>query len=391
MYSDRATVTQIADITSTQEEKLKEYESKLERERIERDKKLQEERDAAEAKLKDEHEKLVKKMRDDLLNEQEKEKAEIEKKRQLLLIERAEAEKKANEESSTIRTKEKERIMSTFEKENAAAQQALENLRENKKQKLQNRLAAKRTKVDTSQSNPPKIEMGSLNRQNSMRSMKNKFKNTVDSVLKLNRARLDGIGESKSSPLFPSPGKLPDGVSSQSIKLIETKLERIEKVMSLLESQFKSQSVHNTSTEGTRVPIPIQQTSPTLVDGTFYQDYDDPVQGDTLIPVYDIDLQERELAKLLYARRLAVRLGLKDLVINGAKSLPEPIIVQNAFRNSYLYDQDANTLWIHVNRFSTSGDVGLVAIHALSHIKVNAFLYKITIYILNLFFNLGEP
>lgn len=42
----------------------------------------------------------------------------------------------------------------------------------------------------------------------------------------------------------------------------------------------------------------------------------------------------------------------------------------NAFCNSYLYDRDSNSLLVHKDRLSSSGDFGLIVVHALSHIKV---------------------
>merc|ERR1711927_25661 len=39
---------------------------------------------------------------------------------------------------------------------------------------------------------------------------------------------------------------------------------------------------------------------------------------------------------------------------------------------SYLYNSVDHTLLVHSNRLSSSGDFGLIVIHALSHIKVNA-------------------
>ena len=42
----------------------------------------------------------------------------------------------------------------------------------------------------------------------------------------------------------------------------------------------------------------------------------------------------------------------------------------NAFCNSYQYDHHSRSLYIHHSRILTSGDFGLVMVHALSHIKL---------------------
>jgi hypothetical protein len=64
-------------------------------------------------------------------------------------------------------------------------------------------------------------------------------------------------------------------------------------------------------------------------------------------------------------------IGMKEVEIKAARSLPPSGLSNNSFKNSYLYDDKSNTLFIHHSRLSSSGDFGLVAIHALSHIKVN--------------------
>jgi hypothetical protein len=64
-------------------------------------------------------------------------------------------------------------------------------------------------------------------------------------------------------------------------------------------------------------------------------------------------------------------IGLKTLSIKAAKSLPRPTTSGNAFSHSYYYSAGDNTLLVHTNRLSSSGDFGLIVIHALSHIKVN--------------------
>ncbi|CAM9240066.1 unnamed protein product, partial [Hapterophycus canaliculatus] len=43
----------------------------------------------------------------------------------------------------------------------------------------------------------------------------------------------------------------------------------------------------------------------------------------------------------------------------------------NAFRNSYLWDASSGTLIVHVRRLSSSGDFGLVLVHAAAHIQVD--------------------
>ncbi|CAN0302096.1 unnamed protein product, partial [Phaeothamnion confervicola] len=40
------------------------------------------------------------------------------------------------------------------------------------------------------------------------------------------------------------------------------------------------------------------------------------------------------------------------------------------FRNSYLWDRTAGVLYVHARRLASSGDLGLVLVHAAAHIRV---------------------
>lgn len=71
-----------------------------------------------------------------------------------------------------------------------------------------------------------------------------------------------------------------------------------------------------------------------------------------------------------FGKRLAAMVGLKALDIRAASSLPPAAVAGNAFSNSYHYNAAEGVLLVHSNRLSSSGDFGLIVIHALSHIKV---------------------
>ncbi|CAM9534901.1 unnamed protein product, partial [Laminaria digitata] len=45
----------------------------------------------------------------------------------------------------------------------------------------------------------------------------------------------------------------------------------------------------------------------------------------------------------------------------------------NAFQNSYLWQADKGVLHVHVRRLSSSGDFGLVLVHAAAHIQVDPY------------------
>ena len=53
-----------------------------------------------------------------------------------------------------------------------------------------------------------------------------------------------------------------------------------------------------------------------------------------------------------------------------ASSLPQSESKLTAFSQSYAYSHNTTTLFVHRSRVSSSGDFGLILVHALSHIKL---------------------
>ena len=81
-----------------------------------------------------------------------------------------------------------------------------------------------------------------------------------------------------------------------------------------------------------------------------------------------------------FGYQLISLLGMKGLSIKIATSLPDCNNTKIAFRNSYRYQHSEKCLYVHSSRISSSGDFGLILLHALSHIKVK-------VYIANLLYN----
>eukprot|EP01042_Synura_sphagnicola_P000785 gene785-873_t len=401
-YCDEKTMLALSEGASPddQSKKFKEYKERLERENLERKFKLEEERKAMEARLREEHEKLVSRLREQLLVDQAREEEEIERKRQQLLRQKEENESKHALAKVEMQAQEKNRILSEFEKESAAREKAKEDERKSKRTKLQNRLAAKKAE------RKPQLEAKAELEIVIPKDPSSKVISSVDANKDSVKSPSAPVGETKAellnrmkfrdsvkavlrrstNNLVAGSGDRPDaGYATglaRSIQLIEAKLDKIDKVMSQLElSQAKileggTNTGLGTSTEPTRmIDVENERRSSITaqrVSSSFYQDMDDPAQGDELIVVSEDDLHERETARLLFAKQLSERVGLKNLTIKPVKSLPPSSLFQNAFRNSYTYVEISNTLYIHLNRFLSSGDIGLVTIHALSHIKVNA-------------------
>jgi len=429
LYSDPEALSRLTDQTKSQEEKLKEYQAKLEKQRLDRDARLEAERREAEAKLREHHEQEVKRLQELLIAEQEEAQRKIDAQRQKLLREREAAAKKAEEESGELHAEEKQRILSEFEEKAALAQKALQEQRETKKSKLQDRLAAKKEKKEAQkkadEAAPKKTKLpkkgmfkdmvGKALSQKSASLAGGEAKTAVeggvasaeakpapleskpsirDVVKRLMSAKALAVAPQVAATLTPVADPRTAPVSSEawsaSIRQIESKLERIENmnmnVMALLSQQQQSQSIENVMAllskqqQQSQAPPPepappvqlIQQVQLPVESISTYQDgFDQNIRVDEMASVSDEELLERESARLVFARHLAHRIGLRDLPIKAARSLPPSSMLHNAFKNSYLYDINDHILYIHSDRFSSSGDIGLVAIHAFSHIKVN--------------------
>jgi len=104
-----------------------------------------------------------------------------------------------------------------------------------------------------------------------------------------------------------------------------------------------------------------------------YKDPEDAFPTSNLQILKDEDLPPQYLPRVEFGRHLLTTLGLPSAVtLQVAQSLEENNWERNAFGNSYAYDEDAQTLYIHVNRLGKgSGDVALVLTHAVSHIKTD--------------------
>jgi hypothetical protein len=316
----------------------------------------------------------------------------MERKRLEIAKQREDLEKKQAEEEAALDNTEKDRILNAFEKENKAKREALENDRKQQKFKLQNRLRAKKEKakeIEAAKAPPeaaPPKEMvdgakaaAGMSPSDSKRmgdSFRGKGKKLWNEVVD----RLHG-GKSTHSPRSRSASKRMlsssgasfssaqggDPAQTAAISQIEQKLERIEKMMTALAEKGAKPAV-----EIPAVVEPAPAPAPPPMPVSFgYLDSNEPVPGETLEVVQTDRIHVQERARVEFGQRVATMVGLKNLKIRPARSLPETATTGNAFGNSYMYDPTTDELFVHQDRLSSSGDFGLIVIHALSHIKIN--------------------
>ena len=382
LYSDPEALTKLQVSARTQAEELEEYRQRLENEKRMREERLLEERREVEERLRRQHEDEVRRMHEQLQHDMEETEAAFEAEKRALIERKVQLEKQQMEEKGTLDNKEKERILQAFERENNAALEALEKEKNNQKKKLQERLQAKRqlkaakTPAQTPEDTKSVKRLSQISqlwtkiteRRGSITAQKAEVsspKKGMDGITPQRRSSITSIGQnlkdavaavasSATASLAPSAAVNPQVATA--ISQIEAKLERIETVINAIAS----------SSTRTSSKLTVDEIS------GHYRDDNEPRAGEVLVPVEDeaTELFAQELARLTFGRRLAHMVGLKDVKVRAAVSLPPPCVTNNAFAYSYIYDGDANTLYVHKDRLSSSGDFGLLAMHAFSHIKV---------------------
>jgi hypothetical protein len=350
LYTDPASLARLQNSTGrTQEEELVAYKAKIEEEKKAREAGIAKEREETEKNLRDAMQAEMKKIQDDLEEEQRKGEAEFQKLKSEMERQKEEMIKKHDEEENSIQAAEKARIMSSFEKEQAAALNAMDVERKNKKAKLNERLNRRRGTAAAAANPPP----------------------AATALLQLQAAAAGSVGGGAAQAAVNSisakianinPGGAAPPELARGIQLIEGKLERIERVIMSLEKN------------GLKMPAPSPASAPASASFPAlpsYSDRDEPAPGESLEVLRDEDVQMADQARLDFGRKLAQMIGLKTLTLRAASCLPPSNAPGNAFANSYSYIQSDNTLVVHSKRLSSSGDFGLIVVHALSHIKAN--------------------
>jgi hypothetical protein len=136
-----------------------------------------------------------------------------------------------------------------------------------------------------------------------------------------------------------------------SMKLIESKLERIEKVILAVEKSNIAAAAAAAAAAATTSPAvvpPVLKDSDTNEVGkvSIFEDRDEPAAGETLDLVADSDVSIQDRARMEFGKKLSVLVGLKNLTIKAASSLPPTNTTNNAFSNSYRYNNKDGILMV---------------------------------------------
>lgn len=162
------------------------------------------------------------------------------------------------------------------------------------------------------------------------------------------------------------------------MRLIESKLEHIERMIVAIEMKSAvvetlaaaplspshahiSPTAHSSKKQNLSIDTSSQPV---------YRDSQEPQAGTAISLLKDSDISSQDKAKMDFGQRLASLVGLPSIAFKIAQELPPSILSNNSFCDSYQYNIIDRCLLVHRDRLSSSGDFGLVVIHALSHIKV---------------------
>lgn len=370
MYSDPEVILKLRELSGkSRTEEMAEYRANLQKEKEMTEDRILEERKLKEEQMRQEHQNKLNEIKKQLEVEQKAEQAQLEEKRMELIRQKEEFEKKQADESGHLNMKEKARILETFEKEFDQANKALSHERNRNKTILQHRLEQKKAKKK-------KVQDMELKARGDLHPELSAIREGGDDSGSM------GGGESKQNNSRRLSGAHPHPQLMKTMDQIQHKLGEIDRVMHQLslsksaaaapDSAKLDRIISTLEANGllTKLQPTITQSAPALTEATFVDSHNPP-QGEELLAVKDDKLSLQECARIQFGRRLAEMVGIQHLEIVAASSLPPSLLTNNSFKNSYHFDASINALYIHTSRLSSSGDFGLVAIHALSHIKIN--------------------
>ena len=370
------------------QEVMKAQQERIEKEKLEKIAALEEEKRVALEKLEQDKLKAMRELEESIKGEQEMATKKLEEeKKEMVKKHKEDMEKRMNELDNTANDEEKNMLIKKFNEEHSAQMDALEQTKLDKKNKLEDKLKARREKKRLALEKKKKEMEGKKEKEielvekvansalsvagvvasgdsgkDGMRTAKKRFLLAGKKVLaaaKFSKVRsfkvLGGkVGESGVG-LTASGGIGGGGTPAW----VGEKLESIERALASLAGKVGGAGASGGG--GGNVS---------------YQDPRDvlllPPASNELKSREEEDLSTFEVVRMGWARRIAQIVGMGDSVaIKIADALPRSTYERNAFRNSYYYDDGAKTLYVHVERFGSQGDVMMCLVHALSHIKVN--------------------
>jgi len=405
---------ELARLDAEQEDMRQQYQ----KEKEQRIKKIQEEKQRFEEELRKKHDeelaKIEKENEELLRKEKEMQEKRMRERQAELLRQREELEKKARDEDGQINKEEKDQLLKKFQEEQKKAIDSMEAEKASRQKALQDKLKkrreAKSKQMETELSKAEALVDKQIQAMQNLSApetapvapsiaipeeLKAKMQNKAQEVPATPQAAVQAADPnarrqerlalqrrgSMEKIVLDQPvatqeaggggGSGGVGVSQQSAKRMELKLEQIERILSALAlaQERTEKSVSEMRSGGGAAGAGKQGE---------YQDPDDVAMAsssDKLEEIPRSDLPPQATSRIVFGEKLMKMTEAPEWVkLCVARSIPRNTMANNAFRNSSFYDPQTKKLYIHQKRLGSSGDFSLVLLHAISHIKVSDLL-----------------
>jgi hypothetical protein len=338
-------------------EEMAAYRANLEQEKAQREVRMETERADAEAKLRMQHDEAMSAMQNVLKQEQERQEKELQKHMD-------QAKNSTDEAVKELHLNEKTKILESFTKEAEAAGAALESEKKKKKDMLARRLDKKRqTRIDAGAAATAMARVAAKaaggdtiaeaeEEEEGAGMVKSDSQQALKKAARHARAQASAAG----APM--------DAAGLEKMTAMTTTLETIAARLQTMESRLGIAGVVGAAAGG---------GAGSTGGASQWTDTSAPPSGDALATLADDEVALQEKSRLEFGNLLASMVGLSRVRMACARTLP-PVpdsMEGNAFATSYRYDPDKALLYVHESKLTSSGDFGLVVIHALSHLKVN--------------------
>jgi hypothetical protein len=338
-------------------EEMVAYRANLEKEKAQREMRMAAERADAEAKLRKQHDEAMSAMQSVLKQEQERQEKELQKHMD-------QAKNNTDEAVKELHLNEKTKILESFTKEAEAAGAALESEKKKKKDMLARRLDKKRqTRIDAGAVTAAMTKAaakaaggGTIAEADEEDEGAGMVKSGSQLALKKAARHAKAQASAAGAPM--------DAAGLEKMTAMTTTLETIAARLQAMESRLGIAGAAGAAAGG---------GAGSTGGASQWTDTSAPPSGDALATLADDEVALQEKSRLEFGNLLASMVGLSRVRMACARALP-PVpdsMEGNAFATSYRYDPDKALLYVHESKLTSSGDFGLVVIHALSHIKVN--------------------
>jgi hypothetical protein len=390
-----------AEEASREAAKLREFQTKMLKDKEERLAKIKREKESFESNLRRQNEEDLAKLDADhaaqLSEERKRAEDQLNLRKERLMREQEELKRKKLEESSGLDMEARDRIMKEFEDNQARMEAKLDVVRSQQQSKLEARLTQRKEK----QKRMKERELAEKLREQESKSAADAAtvagdaaKNAAEADAK---AKADAAAKAAAalSTVNPAAVAMRSAVDKTAAKAAQV-LKRADSARQLeagqhgaggLEADFDESSLKGSKgtamlekrlaqVEGLlqKVAEHAKLQSRALVTGTTTGNYADPTDAasptEGALKVAE-GTTARENMRLQFGAKLLAVLGMPEIKLLAASTLPHNSYANNAFRNSMYFDVAAKTLFIRAGRLQNAGDVMLVIVHAAAHIRVN--------------------